>query len=109
MRDADWQIGPVETIPMLERPDTEFRKLALTDSGLRMIDDLGIAEGLGRIGAAVLCYDRAGELMAERGLRHGGQLFDAYDLYWWSTSRLAYTWGNLSGAKCFQSRSCGVC
>lgn len=47
MRDADWQIGPVETIPMLERPDTAFRKLALTDSGLMMIDDLGIAEGLG--------------------------------------------------------------
>ena len=31
---------------MPERPDTAFRKLALTDSGLMMIDDLGIAEGL---------------------------------------------------------------
>jgi len=46
VRGADWQIGPVETIPMPERPDTAFRKLALTDSGLMMIDDLGIAEGL---------------------------------------------------------------
>ncbi len=60
MRDADWQVGPVETIPMLERPDTAFRKLALTDSGLMMIDDLGKAEGLGRIGAAVLCFIEAG-------------------------------------------------
>ena len=62
-------------------PDTAFRKLTPTDSVLMMIDDLGKAEELGRIGAAVLCYDRAGELMAEKGLRHGGQLFDAYDLY----------------------------
>ena len=81
MSEDDWQIASVETIPMPERPDTAFRKLALTDSGLMMIDDLGMAEGLGRIRAAVLCYDRAGELMAEKGLRHGGQLFDAYYLY----------------------------
>ena len=46
MSEDDWQIASVETIPMPERPDTAFRKLALTDSGLMMIDDLGIAEGL---------------------------------------------------------------
>ena len=46
MSEDDWQIASVETIPMPERPDTAFRKLALTDSGLMMIDDLGMAEGL---------------------------------------------------------------
>ena len=46
MSEDDWQIASVETIPMPERPDTAFRKLALTDSELMMIDDLGIAEGL---------------------------------------------------------------
>ena len=46
MSEDYWQIASVETIPMPERPDTAFRKLALTDSGLMMIYDLGIAEGL---------------------------------------------------------------
>jgi len=65
---------------MLERPDTAFRKLAPTDFGLMMIDDLGKAEGLGRIGAAVLCYDRTGELVAKKGLRHDIYRFSVHPL-----------------------------
>lgn len=70
VRDADWRIATVETIPPPERPDTAFRQMHPTDSGLIMIDDLGKADGLGQIEAAALCYDRAGELVVKKGLKH---------------------------------------
>ena len=71
VRDADWRIATVEKIPPAQRPDTAFRQMHPTDSGLVMIDDLGKAGGLGQIEAAALRYDRAGELAAKKGLQHG--------------------------------------
>ena len=71
IRDADWRIVSVEKIPATERPDTAFRQMYPTDSGLVMIDDLGKADGLGQIEAAVLRYDREGKLAAKKGLHHG--------------------------------------
>ncbi len=71
VRDANWRIARVDNMPPSERPDTAFRKVAPASSGLVMIDDLGKAEGLGPIEAAVLRYDRTGQLIAKRGLRHG--------------------------------------
>lgn len=68
VRDADWQITAAEKIPPAQRPDTAFRLMYPTDSGLVMIDDLGKADGFGRIEAAVLRYDRSGELAAKAGL-----------------------------------------
>ena len=69
--DAPWQIEKIEKMPMSERPDTAFRKMHPTDSGIVMIDDLGKAQGLGQVEAAALRYDRGGELAAKNGLQHG--------------------------------------
>lgn len=71
IRDAGWKIVAVEKIPTTERPDTAFRQMYPTESGLVMIDDLGRAEGLGQIDAAALRYDREGKLAAKKGLHHG--------------------------------------
>ncbi len=71
VRDADWRIATIEKIPLARRPDTAFRQMHPTDSGLVMIDDLGKADGLGQIEAAALRYDRAGEVAAKKGLQHG--------------------------------------
>ena len=69
--DADWQIEKIEKMPMAERPDTAFRKMHPTDSGIVMIDDLGKAQGLGQIEAAALRYGRDGKLAVKKGLQHG--------------------------------------
>jgi len=69
--DAEWRIAEIEKIPQAERPDTAFRQMHPTDCGLLMIDDLGKADGLGQIKAAALQYDRAGQVMAKKGLQHG--------------------------------------
>ena len=70
VRDANWRITMVEKIPSAERPDTAFRQMHPTDSGLIMIDDLGKADGLGQIEAAALCYDRDGQLALKKGFSH---------------------------------------
>ncbi len=70
VRDADWQIAMIEKIPAAERPDTAFRQMHPTGTGIIMLDDLGKAEGLGQIQAAALHYNRVGELTAKVGLRH---------------------------------------
>ena len=70
IRDADWRIATVEKIPPAQRPDTAFRQMHPTDSGLLMIDDLGKADGLGPIEAAALRYDRVGKVVAKKGLQH---------------------------------------
>ena len=71
IRDTDWQIESIESIPLAERPDPAFRQIHPSDSGFLMIDDLAKAEGLGNIEAAVLRYDRAGNLAAKAGLQRG--------------------------------------
>lgn len=71
VRDADWRIETVDKIPLAQRPDTAFRQMHPTDSGLIMIDDLGKADGLGQIEAAALRYDRTGKLAAKKALKHG--------------------------------------
>jgi hypothetical protein len=70
IRDAGWRITAVEKIPATERPDTAFRQMYPTESGLIMVDDLGKADGLGQIDAAALRYDREGKLAAKKGFRH---------------------------------------
>jgi hypothetical protein len=71
VRDADWRLAPIEKIPPAERPDPAFRQMHPSGSGLLLVDDLGKAEGLGQIEAAVLRYDGAGHLVAKAGLQHG--------------------------------------
>ena len=71
VHDADWSIIAIEKIPLEERPDTAFRQMHPTDSGLFIIDDLGNADGLGQIEAAALRYDRNGKLVAKKGFQHG--------------------------------------
>lgn len=71
VHDADWRLEEVESIPMADRPDPAFRQVHPSNSGLLMVDDLGKAEGLGRIEAAALRYDRFGNIAAKAGLRHG--------------------------------------
>lgn len=71
VRDADWRVASIEKIPPAQRPDTSFRQMHPTDSGLVMIDDLGKADGLGQIEAAALRYDRDGEVAAKKGFQHG--------------------------------------
>ena len=71
VRGADWKISTVHKLSPTQRPDTAFRQMHPTDSGLFMIDDLGKADGLGEIKAAALRYDRSGELEAKKGLQHG--------------------------------------
>ncbi len=70
VRDADWQIATIEKIPAAGRPDTAFRQMHPTGTGIILIDDLGKAEGLGQIQAAALHYNRVGELTVKVGLRH---------------------------------------
>lgn len=71
VRDAnEWEIETIEKIPPEEKPDTAFRQLHPLDSGLLMVDDLGKAEGLGQIPAAVIRYDRSGQLLAKKPLLH---------------------------------------
>lgn len=71
VRDANgWGVETIEKIPPVEKPDTAFRQLHPLHSGLLMVDDLGKAEGLGRIPAAVLHYGRSGELLAKKPLLH---------------------------------------
>lgn len=70
VRDADWQVVTIDKIPLASRPDTAFRQMHPTSSGVVMIDDLGKADGLGQVEAAALRYDRAGRLAANKGLLH---------------------------------------
>jgi len=71
VRGADgWRIEAIDKIPTGERPDTAFRRLHPLDSGLLMVDDLGKAGGMGQVPAAVIRYDRAGELIAKKPLLH---------------------------------------
>jgi len=71
IRDADWKISLISKIPPSERPDPAFRQMHPTDAGLVMIDDLGKAEGLGRIEASALVYDRMGKPVVKKPLSHG--------------------------------------
>ena len=68
---TDWRIESVDGIPLAKRPDTAFRQTYPTDSGLLLVDDLGNAEGLGPIEAAVMRYDRVGNEVAKAALNHG--------------------------------------
>ena len=70
IRDVGWRIIAVEKIPAIERPDTAFRQMYPTESGLVMVDDLGKADGVGQVDAAALRYDLEGKLAAKKGLRH---------------------------------------
>ena len=71
IRDANWRITDVETIPLAQRPDTAFRRFYPTNSGLFVVDDLGNAEGLGQMEAAALRYDQSGRLAVMKALNHG--------------------------------------
>jgi len=68
IRDCNWRIVAVEKIPVAERPDTAFRSLYPTSSGVFMIDESGKAVELGAVHAAALRFDRAGALASKRAL-----------------------------------------
>ena len=70
VHDADWHINSLEKIPPTERPDTAFRSLYPTSSGVFMIDNTGNASGLGNIEAAALHFDRKGLMIATKALLH---------------------------------------
>jgi len=71
VRDTNgWEIETIEKLPPEEKPDTAFRQLHPLHSGLLMVDDLGKAEGLGRVPAAALRYGRSGELLVKKPLLH---------------------------------------
>ncbi|MBM3758245.1 MAG: hypothetical protein FJW38_30250, partial [Acidobacteria bacterium] len=71
VRDAIWQIASSEDIPPVDRPDPSFRLIIPNGSGVFMVDDLGNADGLGKIESAALRYDRTGIISARMGFRHG--------------------------------------
>ncbi len=70
IRDAEWQLATMKTIPCKERPDPAFRKFYSNNSGIVMIDDLGKAEGLEGHRAAALRYDGRGKEAYKEGLAH---------------------------------------
>jgi hypothetical protein len=69
--DAAWSLSSVEKLPRSARPDPAFSHMYPRDSGLLLLDHSGKAEGFGRIKAAGLCYDRAGNLTAKAALNGG--------------------------------------
>ena len=71
VRGADWKVAAVRNLSPAQRPDTAFRRMDPTDSGLFMIDDLGNADGLGEIKAAAIRHDRSGDLAVKKGFQHG--------------------------------------
>jgi hypothetical protein len=68
IRDAAWRLASVEKLPSSARPDPAFSHMHPRDSGLLLLDHIGKAEGFGRIKAAALCYDRAGNVTAKAAL-----------------------------------------
>ena len=70
IRDAEWQLATMKTIPYKERPDPAFRKFYSNNSGIVMIDDLGKAEGFEGHRAAALRYDRRGKEAYKEALAH---------------------------------------
>ncbi len=71
VRDSDWHLGPVQQVPLPNRPDPAFRNVFPTATGVFLVDDLGNAEGLGQHEASALRYDRAGNVAVKAGLAHG--------------------------------------
>lgn len=71
VRDANWQVVTIESLPPSERPDPAFRRIHGTGSGLLLVDDLGKADAFENVAAAVLRYDAEGNLGASVGLEHG--------------------------------------
>ena len=71
VRDADWQIRDVYTLPPDERPDPAYRRFYPKSAGSLMIDDLGKVAGFGEIASAALRYDEYGNPTANKAFRHG--------------------------------------
>ena len=70
IRDAEWQLAAIRTIPYEERPDPAFRKYYSNASGLVMFDDLGKANGFEDNNSAALRYDGRGREVCREGLCH---------------------------------------
>lgn len=68
IRDAPWKILSIDKIPSSDRPDPAFRRTYICGDGILLIDDLGKSEGMGRVAAAVLRYDRTGKIAAKEAL-----------------------------------------
>lgn len=69
--DTPWEIVSVEKLPMEDRPDTAYRKLAPHAEGTFLIDDLGKAERFPGTPATLLSVARSGEIHAEAPLGWG--------------------------------------
>lgn len=66
-----WKIRSVDKLPMEERPDTAYRKLAPHAAGTFLIDDLGKAQRFPNAPAALLSVGQSGDIMAEASLGWG--------------------------------------
>lgn len=66
-----WQLSQIEKLPMEERPDTAYRRLAPHAAGTFLIDDLGKAKRFPGAPAALLSLARSGEIQAEVPLGWG--------------------------------------
>lgn len=66
-----WQFSKIEKLPMEERPDPAYRKVAPNSAGTFLIDDLGKAERFPGAPAALLYVTRTGEIRAEAPLGWG--------------------------------------
>ena len=64
VRDSNWQVVTIESLPPSERPDPAFRRIHGTGSGLLFVDDLGKADAFEDAAAAVLRYNAEGNVAA---------------------------------------------
>lgn len=69
--DTPWEIVSIEKLPMEDRPDTAYRKIAPHAEGTFLIDDLGKAERFPATPAALLSVARSGKIHAEAPLGWG--------------------------------------
>ena len=79
---TDWAIDSVENLPMDERPDPAFRRVAPHAAGTFLIDDLGRAERHPHAAAALLSVDAEGKVRREIGL--------AWGLYRWEVNPMGH-------------------
>ena len=71
VRDTDWRIESIESIPLAERPDPAFRRMHPSRSGLLMIDDLAKAEGWATLRHPLCVTTKLAMWQRRVGMQHG--------------------------------------
>ena len=72
---AGFQLEDEQRLPMFERPDPAFRRLAITRSGMFFLDDLGKSQIADSSPAALMAVDRHGAPRGQRPLAWGVHKF----------------------------------